>query len=139
MLLSMRVCIHASGAVVPLPIPPMSMRLPTLPLWGGVGSELITYTFRKWFELNCRRTHLPTIPPEQGSLSRKLLQKTTSLEKLWSQAFLAKSLILAGAASSLQQATSGNVQPGAQNIYIYIYTYILYAMQLARDAFLLAL
>ena len=81
------------------PLPPQCRcGSPPPPLWGGVGLELITYPHN--MVLICRRTHLPTTPPEQGILSLKLLQRTMSLEKLRSKASLVKSLILAGKASS---------------------------------------
>ena len=64
------------------------------PLWGGVGLELTTYPHNT--ALTCRRTHLPTAPPEQGILSLKLVQRTMSLEKLQSMESLLKSLILVG-------------------------------------------
>ena len=80
------------------PTPNVDVAPPQPPLWGGVGMELTTYPHN--MALTCRRAHLPTALPEQGILSRKLLQRTMALEKLWSKESLLKSLILVGKASS---------------------------------------
>ena len=111
--------------------PPMSMWLPP-PLWGGVGLELITYPHN--MALTCRRTHLPTAPPEQGILSLKLLQRTMSLEKLRSRESLLKSSISIGNPSSRSRPHDiggrggRGPQPLAPGTYIYIYIYIILYM-----------
>ena len=101
---------------------------PPPPLWGGVGLELTTYPHN--MALTCRRTHLPTAPPEQGILSLKLLQRTMSLEKLRSKESLLKSLILVRKASSRSRPHDiggGDRKPWPlEHIYIYIYMCHMY-------------